>query len=247
MPAYNEENRITQTLISYHDYFNEIYKNNFEIFVVVNGSSDNTSRLVAEISKKYKQVNFIDIPGKIGKGGAIIEGFKRVNAELIGFVDADMATIPKAYHDLIIQLGDYDGTVASRWIKGAIINRKQPIQRRIASRAFNFIVKVFFGIKIRDTQCGAKLFTNKAVKSVVDDLGITQWGFDVDLLYLLKKKGFKVKEVATIWHDQEGSKLKIGRTSWQMLLSMVRLRFIYSKFIFVVKTYDAIHDRFFRK
>ena len=144
MPAYNEENRIGQTLNSYYDYFYDIYKKDFEILVVVNGSNDNTSGVVEEISKKHKQINFIDIPGKIGKGGAIIEGFKKVNGELIGFVDADMATIPKAYHDLIIGMKDCDGIVASRWIKGAIINRKQPMQRRIASRAFNLIVNSFF-------------------------------------------------------------------------------------------------------
>src|SRR3989344_4625708 len=247
IPAYNEEKRIENTLISYYDYFNRIYSKDFEIFVVINGSNDNTIGVVDKISRQYEQIKYVNVSGKIGKGGAIIEGFKRVNGDLIGFVDADMATVPDAYYDLIVKLKNFDGIVASRWINGAIINRKQPLQRRVASRAFNLLIRILFGINIRDTQCGAKLFSNKAVKSVVNDLGITQWGFDVDLLYLLRKKDFKVIEIPTTWYDQEGSKLKVAKTSWQMFLSMIRLRLIYSRFIFVVKAYDKIHDNFFRK
>ena len=79
IPAYNEEKRIENTLISYYDYFNRIYSKDFEIFVVINGSNDNTIGVVDKISRQYKQIKYVNVSGKIGKGGAIIEGFKRVN------------------------------------------------------------------------------------------------------------------------------------------------------------------------
>ena len=247
IPAYNEENRIKNTLDNYHNFFSKEFGKNFEIIVIVNGSGDKTQEVVKSLAFKYKQIKFKNFPDKIGKGGAIIEGFKIADGDFIGFVDADMATTPSAFYDLIRNLGNYDGIVASRWIRGAKIDRKQPLSRRIASRGFNIIVRLLFNITIRDTQCGAKLFTKDAVKSVVNDLGITQWGFDVDLLYKLKKKNFKVKEIPTVWNDKEGSKLKIGRTSWQMFLSVARLRLIYSRFRFIVNVYDKIHDYIYKK
>ena len=247
IPAYNEEERISNTLVSYHDYFSKLYNKDFEIFVVVNGSSDNTIGVVTELSKKYRQIKYVNFLGKIGKGGAIIEGFKAVYGDLIGFVDADMATSPNVYYDLVKKLMNYDGIVASRWIGGAIISKEQTLQRKLASRAFNILVRVLFNIKIRDTQCGAKLFTNKAIKTVVKDLGITKWGFDVDLLYLMRKRGFRVIETPTVWNDVGGSKLKIGKTSWQMFLSMIRLRLIYSRFKFIVGIYDNVMINLFKK
>jgi len=247
IPAYNEENRIKNTLDSYYNFFSKEFGKDFEIIVIVNGSDDTTQEVVKSLAFKYKQIKFKNFPDKIGKGGAIIEGFKIADGDLIGFVDADMATPPMAFYDLVRSLRNYDGIVASRWIKGAKIDRKQPLSRRIASRGFNIIVRLLFNIRIRDTQCGCKLFINRAIKSVVNDLGITQWGFDVDLLYKLKKKNFKVKEIPTVWNDKEGSKLKIGRTSWQMFLSVVRLRLIYSRFKFVVNVYDKIHDYIYKK
>jgi len=247
IPAYNEENRIKNTLDSYYNFFSKEFGKDFEIIVIVNGSDDTTQEVVKSLAFKYKQIKFKNFPDKIGKGGAIIEGFKIADGDLIGFVDADMATTSETFYDLIRNLGNYDGVVASRWIKGAKINRKQPISRRIASRGFNIIVRLLFNIRIRDTQCGAKLFTKNVVKSVVNDLGITQWGFDVDLLYLIKKRHFKIIEIPTVWNDKEGSKLKIGRTSWQMFLSVARLRLIYSRFRFIVNTYDKVHDYIYRK
>ena len=247
IPAYNEENRIKNTLDSYYNFFSKEFGKDFEIIVIVNGSDDTTQEVVKSLAFKYKQIKFKNFPDKIGKGGAIIEGFKIADGDLIGFVDADMATTSETFYDLIRNLGNYDGVVASRWIKGAKINRKQPISRRIASRGFNIIVRLLFNIRIRDTQCGAKLFTKNVVKSVVNDLGITQWGFDVDLLYLIKKRHFKIIEIPTVWNDKEGSKLKIGRTSWQMFLSVARLRLIYSRFRFIVNTYDKVHDYIYSK
>lgn len=247
MPAYNEEKRIGNTLDKYLKFFNDKLGNDFEIYVVSNNTTDNTAGVINKFTKKYKQLKYIDIKAKIGKGGAVKHGFKTLNGDYIGFVDADASTSPEAYFELYDKINGNGGIVASRWIKGAKVSPKQSFVRRIASRVFNILVRVFFGLGIRDTQCGAKLFTKKAVKDVVNDFGITQWAFDVDLLYLLKKKGYKVIEIPTTWHDQVGSKLNLKRVSFEMFLAIVRLRLVYSPFKFVVKIYnylgDVIHGR----
>lgn len=247
MPAYNEEKRIENTLNLYLPYFEKKLGKDFEIYVVVNNTIDNTLEVVKKFLKKYKQLKYIDIKAKIGKGGAVKHGFKTLNGDYIGFVDADASTLPEAYFELYNKINGYDGIVASRWIKGAKVSPKQSFIRRISSRGFNILVRIFFGLGIRDTQCGAKLFTKKAVKDVVNEFGITQWAFDVDLLYLLKKKGYKVIEIPTVWQDQAGSKLNLKRVSFEMFLALIRLRLVYSPFKFVVSLYnylgDVIHGR----
>src|SRR3989344_8625015 len=183
IPAYNEEKRISKTLEDYSVFCKRLYKNNFEIIVILNGCRDKTIEVVKPIAKKYKQIKYKNIKEAIGKGGAVIEGFKQADGRLIGFVDADNSTKPEAYYDLVKNINGHDCIIASRWIKGAKVSPKQPLTRRIASRTFNLIVRVLFRIDIHDSQCGAKLFKKEAVKKIIPKLGITRWAFDVDLLY----------------------------------------------------------------
>ncbi len=242
IPAYNEEKRIGTTLEDYGKFFTERLGNDVEIFVVLNGCRDHTLAVVQEYQRRFPVIHYIDIPGAIGKGGALIEGFKRVDGEHIGYVDADHATKADAYYKLYEQINGYDGVIASRWIKGAKIRVRQTLGRRFASRAFNVFVRILFRITVVDSQCGAKLFTKKAIKSVVGKLGTTRWAFDIDLLYLLKKHGFQVIEVPTVWDDQAESRLKMHKVIPEMFLAIVRLRLLYSPFSFVVDAYNKVAD-----
>ncbi len=244
IPAYNEEKRISRTLDNYVKFFNPAYKKNYEILVVLNGCVDNTLEIVKRYSKQYEQVTYLDYKDKIGKGGAIINGFKHAKGSLIGFVDADMATKPYSFNKLILALGNSDGVIASRYLPSSVVAVKQSISRRIASRGFNMIVRTLFGLKFYDTQLGAKLFTRRAIKDILPHLGITNFSFDIDLLYHLRKKGYKIKEVPTIWENQEGSTLRMGAVVPNMFLSVFRLRLIYSRLRFIVRFYDMIHDTF---
>jgi hypothetical protein len=112
-----------------------------------------------------------------------------------------------------------------------VIHHSQPGKRRFASRLFHLFVEGFFGMGIRDTQCGAKVTRRAAIERIHDRLSLADLAFDVNLLYSLKKAGFTLREVPTEWADQSGSKVVFNlRTSLNMLLSLVRLRLIYSPF-----------------
>jgi len=161
---------------------------------------------------------------------------------LIGFVDADNSTKPKDFEDLIKNIGKYDCIIASRYIKDAIVKPKQKITRIMASRGFNFLVRLLFGLNIHDTQCGAKLFKKQAIKRIIAKLDLTRWAFDVDLLLKTKKEGYKIKEFPTRWEDSSGSKLKIHRAVIEMLLSLTRLRLINSKLRFIISFYDSLPE-----
>jgi len=236
IPAYNEEKRIEKSLKSYVNYFQKKFGNNFELIVVTDGCTDSTPDIVESLSRSFSCIRHIHPPKRLGKGGAIIQGFKIATENIIDFLDADGSTPPKSTDLLIKNLNGYDGVIASRWINGAKIRKKEPFSRRIASRVFNFLVRILFGFNFKDTQCGAKFFKKHAVKSVVNELGLTDWAFDIDLLYRLSKKGFRIKEVPITWNYKEGSKLDLKKTSVKMFLSVVGLRIKTSKFSFIANS-----------
>lgn len=243
IPAYNEEKRIGQTLSDYTLFFNKIYKKSYEIIVVINGCKDNTLGVVLTFLEKNKTVRYLEVKEAIGKGGAIIEGFRIAKGDLIGFVDADGATTPDSFNDLIYNIRGYDGAIASRWIKGARVVYKQPILKRMGSRGFNFFSRIFFNLKYNDTQCGAKLFTYGLVKNILSELSITKWAFDINLLYSAKRKGYKIIEVPTRWSAMTASHFNLFKAMPEMFLGLVRLRLIYSPFRFIVRLYDKLPRR----
>jgi glycosyltransferase involved in cell wall biosynthesis len=234
IPAYNEENRIGPVLEDYAEYFRQHHPGRFQMVVVLNGCRDNTLGVVQDAERRHACITHTEFPGAIGKGGALIEGLKLAPlADLIGYVDADGATPPKAFHDLVqaVASSPIDCAIASRWLPGAVVHHFQPENRRFASRLFHLFVELFFRMRILDTQCGAKVMRRQAVESIHDRLSLADLAFDVNLLYSLTRAGFKIREIATEWSDKSGSKVVFNlRTSLNMLLSLVRLRLIYSPF-----------------
>ncbi|MBT4175043.1 glycosyltransferase [archaeon] len=232
IPASNEENRMPTTLKNYINYFDKELKDNYEIVIIPNNCQDKTPELTQKLARKHSQVNFTNAfkDKFIGKGGAVVEGFKIAQGDYIGYVDADGSTPPEYFYDLLHNIAEKDGIIASRWIEGAEIGKKQNIQRQIASRTFNLLIKTMFGLKVKDSQCGAKIFKNKAAKSVINQIITNHWAFDVDLLYTLKRKGFNITEIPTKWDDAEGSQLDVKKASQNMLKSIIRLRMHHSPF-----------------
>jgi glycosyltransferase involved in cell wall biosynthesis len=232
IPAYNEETRIEPVLRDYAEHFKRNYTGQFSLVVVLNGCVDNTWGVVERVAQDYPSVSGLEFPAPIGKGGALIEGFKLANrADLIGYVDADGATSPAAFLDLVRHWKEADCIIASRWLPKSVLHQSQTKKRQFASRAFHRIVRIFFpSIGVRDTQCGAKLMCRAAAEKIHPALRIADMAFDINLLYALRRNGFSVLELPTEWTDKAGSKVRLGRTSLVMFLSVVRLRIIYSPF-----------------
>ena len=202
IPAYNEGKRIGATLLDYLTFFQD---KNAEIIVVLNGCTDHTQQVVIEYQKKFPEtLRMINLKAALGKGGAVYAGFKQAQGKIIGFVDADRATEAVEFQKLISNLGVADGVIASRWLKGSlVINRS--FLRKISSKVFVLIVKLIFKMPFSDTQCGAKIFRRDALLKILPELKETGMAFDVELLYQAFLRGYKIKEVATVWKDQPGS------------------------------------------
>ena len=145
-------------------------------------------------------------------------------------MDADGATPPDAFHDLVKRIGEADCVIGSRWLPGAVLHVEQTSRRQFASRVFHRIVQYLFWMNIRDTQCGAKVMRREAVEKIHSFLRIADMAFDINLLFSLKRAGYRILEVPTEWTDKIGSKVVLGRTSLTMFLSALRIRLIYSPF-----------------
>jgi glycosyltransferase involved in cell wall biosynthesis len=232
IPAYNEEKRIKHTLQAYFDFFlqkQHDQKLSFEIIIVLNGCKDNTLRVVENFQKNHVNCFIMNLK-EAGKGLAIKAGFQDAlsrSADLIGYVDADMATRPEDFYALIQQMEDktLDGVIASRYMPDSKIYPPRPRIKRWGSfLIYESLISLLFGLRNKDYQCGAKLFKAEVIKKIVPSMTITHWAFDVEILYLCKKFGFKIKEVPTTWHDQAGSKLRI-HSGIRMLGSLFNLRF----------------------
>ncbi len=227
IPAYNEAHRIGPTLRTYLEYFDE----SVQLTVVLNGCTDNTAQVVAQYqSWAGPRLRMITIPGAVGKGTAIVEGWKQATAELVGFVDADASTNPAEFEKLLRGLGENDGIIASRFLPGAsIVNRQSPL-RTLMSKAFAATVQIIFRMPYRDTQCGAKIFKQAVVAPILAELKETSMVFDVELLWKLHQRGANITEIPTYWVDKAGSPLlgqtgSFLKTGSSMVASLFRIRF----------------------
>ncbi len=231
IPAYNEESRIGPVLREYGEYFRTNYNGPFKLVVVLNGCRDNTLAVVQGVAAEFPFISALNFPDPIGKGGALIEGMKLApEADVVGYVDADGSSPPRALHALVKLTDRADCVIGSRWLPGAVLPQAQPRLRRFISRCFHIVVELLLWMHIKDTQCSCKVMRRAAIEKIHSSLRIADLAFDVNLLYSLKHAGFKVLEVPTEWTDKIGSKVSgsLLRSSLTMALSVFRIRLIYS-------------------
>jgi glycosyltransferase involved in cell wall biosynthesis len=222
IPAYNEEKRIETTLANYSDFL-EKHAKNYEIIVVCDGCIDNTEKLVCIAANRNKNIKILTFDHKLGKGGAIIEGFSNATGEIVGFSDADEAVSPEDFFKLVNEMDSMDCTIASRMAEGSIILNKQSFTRRTASRAFNLIVNLLFNLHIKDTQCGAKVLRRKTLDGL-PNFRTMGFEFDVELLWRVKKSGSTIKEVPITWSHVKSSKFSLWQSP-KMFYNLVKLRY----------------------
>lgn len=218
VPAYNEADRIKSVLESYATELS-----GQEIIVVFDGQ-DNTPEIVEDVAKDCPDIKLLIFHRRLGKGGAIIEGFKASRGDKIGFVDADESVSPKDLKGMFETLGDVDGVIASRRLAASKITINQPFKRRLASKGFNVLVRSLFGLPFKDTQCGAKVFMRRAICDIIDELETSGFEIDVEILWRLKNKGYKVIEYPITWCHSEGSKFKLSH-SFAMFVCLIKVRF----------------------
>jgi dolichol-phosphate mannosyltransferase len=220
IPAYNEEKRIRKVIDSYSVFFDKKY--DYELIIVCDGN-DNTAKIVKGITLGNHRIKLLEFSTRQGKGGAIIHGFKQSSCKVVGFVDADESVSPSDFEKLIDTLKKTDCAIASRRVAGARISIHQPWKRRISSKAFNIIVNLMFNLGINDTQCGAKVLKKEVLDHVLPEFETKGFEFDVELLWRIKKAGFRILEVPVDWKHEGGSTFSL-KYSFMMFLNLLRIR-----------------------
>lgn len=248
IPAYDEEARLGAMLEAYLPYFDAMPDGQTEFLIVVNGSTDGTESLARRFASRHPSARVIVEPRRVGKGGAILIGCDAARGDWIGFVDADGSTPPSAFRSLMdtARAGPPRMVIANRWDPASVIGPQSWIRRR-ASRRFNALVRLLFDLRLADTQCGAKIMHRDVLAAIRGRIGQTRWAFDVDLLLRVRDAGFAIDERPTTWSDVGGSKLRMGRTSVEMFIALVRLRLLDSRARGLVSVYDRLLGRWIHR
>jgi glycosyltransferase involved in cell wall biosynthesis len=223
IPAYNEEKRIPKTLRDFSSYFDS-QDLDYEILVIMDGITDNTRQVVEAEQAKNPRIRFKEYPEKQGKGGALLKGFGQAQGDIISYTDADGATSPQEIYRLANSLGTYDAVIGSRWLGKSFFSQTQPMPRRLASRGMNLMVRALLGLRIRDTQCPAKVMKKEVAKLVEKNLRIKGFAFDAGMLHLILRNGYSVKEVPIEWQDIPMSSLSMSRSIPRIFISLLRIR-----------------------
>jgi glycosyltransferase involved in cell wall biosynthesis len=219
IPAYNEEQRLPRTLTKIQAFLRE-QSYEAEILVVENGSSDRTAAVAEEFGP---EVRLLREP-KRGKGLAVRRGMIESAGEFRFICDADLSMpIEEVNRFLPPKLDDFDIAIASREVAGAV-RHNEPAYRHLIGRTFNLLVRTMAIPGFQDTQCGFKCFTAEAAEVLFPLQRIDGWTFDVELLYIGLRLGFRVKEVPINWYYFPGSRVRIVQDSWLMLTDLFRIR-----------------------
>jgi dolichyl-phosphate beta-glucosyltransferase len=225
IPAYNEQERLGPSLENAIAFLSERQARTgqgFEILVADDGSSDRT----VEVAERFagQGVRAIRLPRNRGKGAAVKAGLLASAGERVLVSDADFSTPIEEIEKLEGHLLPAEIAIGSRAIRGADVRERQPFYRVLLGKAGNKVIRLFAVRGIADTQCGFKLFDGRAARSLAADLTIDGFAYDVELLWLARKRGFRIAEVGVVWVNSAASKVDPLRAAFSALRDVVLMR-----------------------
>jgi glycosyltransferase involved in cell wall biosynthesis len=223
IPAYNEAERLPETLALVRDYL-EQQSFSAEVVVVDDGSTDGTVALVREMIARFPTLRLIENTANKGKGGVVRQGMLEALGRYRLFMDADHATPITELTKLLPYIQDYDIVIGSRYINKQSIKVKQPWRRRLVSRTGNWLIQRLVLPGVIDTQCGFKLFSAAAAERVFSRQTMAGWAFDVELLTIAHQLGLRIMEVPVDWYDAKDSKLRAAHAALASLRDVRQIR-----------------------
>lgn len=226
IPAFNEAVRLPESLRRIAEFGNG-FGCAFEVLVMVEKSTDGTLELAREATAKQPNFQIIDNAVHRGKGYAVRSGMLRGRGETLFFMDADLGVPLEevvCFLDYFRSHPEVDALVGNRAHAGSRIFRKQSFLRRKMGRVFNRIIQSLSLVKISDTQCGFKAFRKNAAREIFSRQQLDGFAFDVEILLLATRLGFKTVDLPVQTMHAPGSKVHIIRDSLRMLADVVRVR-----------------------
>jgi dolichyl-phosphate beta-glucosyltransferase len=223
IPAYNEAKRIGKTLETIKKFLSD-KPYSWEIILVDDGSSDFTIS-TARSKIADSRLRILKNPRNLGKGASIRNGMMSAKGRYLLFSDADLSTPIEELDNLLgyCEKG-YDVAIGSRALKESQLIVRQPWYREMMGRIFNVFVRLIVVKGIKDTQCGFKMFSRRAGREIFPRQQLKGFAFDVELLLLAQKSGYKIKEVPVKWINSPSTKVSALKDSAKMFLDLIKLR-----------------------
>lgn len=225
LPAYNEVNAIAHTIKEAEAYFEE-RRRTYEIILCADGD-DGTRELASEMARTDPALRVLGSVKRRGKGYGVCQGVALARGEIIGFVDADNKTPIEEFDKFEPWLRDgYEVVIGSRGLRESRIEQAQPLHRRVGSRGFGLLMHTVVGLHdIVDTQCGFKFFQRRAALDLFGRQRIDGYMFDVEVLYLAQRAGYRIAQVPVRWRDDRDSRLALLSGNVRNLIDLFRIRF----------------------
>ncbi len=232
IPAYNEETNIRLGALDKVARYLATFDKPWEVLIVNDGSNDGTAKLAGDFAKTNKGFYLLNMPHR-GKAATVVSGMKEAKGLYILFSDLDQATPLKELEKLLPYVNQgYEVIIGSR----SSHREGAPLLRLIMARGFMALRSAILGLHgIRDSQCGFKIFSKTAAMNIVSRLrlyseqstvsgSMVTAGFDIELLYIAKELGYKIREVPVEWHYVETRRVSPLKDSWQGLIDIIRIR-----------------------
>ena len=206
IPAYNEEKRLPATLRTVKAYLEAASWEFSEIVVVDDGSRDGT----VEVARKAG-VRLLRNPGNRGKGYSVRHGMLDAQGDWVLFSDADLSTPIEELDKLwtAVERERAQAAIGSRDLDRSLIGVRQPLFREFGGRFFNLVIRLITGLPFHDTQCGFKLFEGAAAREIFGRQRVERFGFDVEVLFIAQRLGYRTLEVPVRWNDVAGTKVSM--------------------------------------
>lgn len=224
IPAYDEEDRLPPTLEKVLEYLEERGES-FEVLVVDDGSSDDTSGAALVFAERGVRV--LALGQNRGKGAAIRHGVLESLGEDVLLTDADLSTPIEDLERLEPHLEAAPVVIGSRAVDDADVAVRQPFYREWMGKTFNLLIRLAGIVGLKDTQCGFKLLRGDVARELCTHLVTDGFAYDVELVWLARELGYEVREVGVTWVNSPTSKVSVLADPPKMLLEIVRFRWLH--------------------
>lgn len=220
IPAFNEEERLPQTLEHVSHYLRSLSFAS-EILVVDDGSTDHTAQVVSALARSIPNLFLLSNGSNRGKGFSVRHGMLEAHGRIALFTDADLSAPIEESQKLFTALESADVAIGSRALNRRLIEIHQSRWRELAGILFNRVMRLLTGLPFEDTQCGFKAFAMPGSRIVFELQRIEDFGFDPEILFLAKRHGLRVVEVPVRWSHDPRTKVHVLRDSARMLLDLL--------------------------
>jgi dolichyl-phosphate beta-glucosyltransferase len=225
IPAYNELQRLPPFLVDVRGYCDSVMSSGYEVIVVDDGSTDGMIEVLEALTGEWGQLSVIRHLDNRGKGAAVKTGLRAGRGDLLLMTDADGSTpISEEGKLRAAILGGADLAIGSRMIEGGRAGVQRRRLRAATGRAFAWLVRMLFGMAVRDTQCGFKMFRRDVAMHLLSVCEEAGYLLDVEVLAWAHRLGYQIAEVPVRWREVPGSKVRPVRDGLRMIDGLLRLR-----------------------